>query len=62
MDGMAEICTTAGVERIPSGVNRVLIVGDNLSIHGSVKDDGTHVKTLMGEIAWQLGKHQRMTE
>jgi len=58
MDGMGDICVAAGVDGIPAGVRRALVVGDNFSIHGSVKPDGTHVKTLMGEIAWQLGEHQ----
>ena len=58
MDGMREICVAAGVDGIPAGVRRALVVGDNFSIHGSVKLDGTHVKTLMGEIAWQLGERQ----
>ncbi|PRY52239.1 putative AAA+ superfamily ATPase [Knoellia remsis] len=36
-------------------VNRVAIVGNHLSPTGSVKDDGTHVNTIWGELAWQLG-------
>ena len=36
-------------------VNRVAIVGNHLSPSGSVKNDGTQVNTVWGELAWQLG-------
>ncbi|HMM95053.1 DUF499 domain-containing protein [Phycicoccus sp.] len=36
-------------------VNRVAIVGNHFSPSGVVKDDGTHVNTIWGELAWQLG-------
>jgi predicted AAA+ superfamily ATPase len=37
-------------------VRRVALVGNHISPgNGVVKDDGTHVKTLWGELAWQLG-------
>ena len=36
-------------------VNRVAIVGNELQPSGSDKDDGTHVNTIWGELAWQLG-------
>lgn len=36
-------------------VNRVAIVGNHLSATGSEKPDGTHVNTIWGELAWQLG-------
>ncbi|TCJ34611.1 Swt1 family HEPN domain-containing protein [Parafrankia sp. BMG5.11] len=36
-------------------VNRVAIVGNHLSPSGVTKDDGTHVNTIWGELAWQLG-------
>lgn len=35
-------------------VNRVAIVGNHLSPSG-VEHDGTHVNTIWGELAWQLG-------
>lgn len=56
MEGMPGICVDAGVDGIPSGISRALVVGDNFSTLGSHKPDGTHVKTLLGEIAWQLGQ------
>ncbi|HUY50829.1 MAG TPA: Swt1 family HEPN domain-containing protein, partial [Streptosporangiaceae bacterium] len=35
---------------------RVALVGNHIAAgKGSVKGDGTHVKTLWGELAWQLG-------
>jgi predicted AAA+ superfamily ATPase len=35
---------------------RVALVGNHIAAgKGSVKSDGTHVKTLWGELAWQLG-------
>lgn len=36
-------------------VNRVAIVGNHFSPSGVAKDDGTHVNTIWGELAWQLG-------
>lgn len=35
--------------------NRVAIVGNHISPSGMVKDDGTSVNTIWGELAWQLG-------
>lgn len=36
-------------------VHRVAIVGNHFSPSGVVKDDGTRVNTMWGELAWQLG-------
>ncbi|MBI2692601.1 MAG: ATP-binding protein [Solirubrobacterales bacterium] len=36
-------------------VRRVALVGNHLSTSGVVKDDGTQVNTIWGELAWQLG-------
>ncbi|WP_326545189.1 DUF499 domain-containing protein [Mycolicibacterium sp. ND9-15] len=36
-------------------VSRVAIVGNHFSPSGVVHDDGTHVNTMWGELAWQLG-------
>jgi predicted AAA+ superfamily ATPase len=36
-------------------VNRVAIVGNHFSPSGVTKPDGTHVNTIWGELAWQLG-------
>jgi predicted AAA+ superfamily ATPase len=37
------------------GVQRVALVGNHISPSGSIKPDGTHVNTMWGELAWQLG-------
>jgi predicted AAA+ superfamily ATPase len=42
-------------------VNRVAIVGNHFSPSGVIKDDGTHVNTIWGELAWQLGGHEAYT-
>ena len=40
----------------PDGVRRVVLVGNKISPGNPVtKDDGTIVRTLWGELAWQLG-------
>ena len=36
-------------------VSRVAIVGNHFSPSGDIKSDGTHVNTIWGELAWQLG-------
>jgi predicted AAA+ superfamily ATPase len=36
-------------------INRVAIVGNHFSPSGVDKPDGTHVNTIWGELAWQLG-------
>ena len=36
-------------------VSRVAIVGNHFSPSGDTKPDGTHVNTIWGELAWQLG-------
>lgn len=38
-----------------SRVHRVALVGNHISPSGSTKPDGTHVNTMWGELAWQLG-------
>lgn len=39
-------------------VNRVAFVGNHFSPSGETKDNGTRVKTIWGELAWQLGGAQ----
>ena len=55
MAGMTEVLEAAGVKGLPAKVSRAVIVGNDLSVQGSVKADGTKVNTMWGEIAWQLG-------
>jgi predicted AAA+ superfamily ATPase len=53
--GVREICDELGVADVPSGVHRAVIVGNDFSVLGTEKPDGTFVKTMWGELAWQLG-------
>jgi len=53
--GIDELLSDADV-KFPGKVNRVVIVGTKISPgQPSKKPDGTVVRTLWGEIAWQLG-------
>ncbi|WP_244532343.1 ATP-binding protein [Methylocapsa palsarum] len=46
----------AGITKLPEKVTRVVLVGNKISPgNPSIKSDGTVVKTLWGELAWQLG-------
>ena len=58
LSGMEEVLGEAGVD-IPGHVRRVVLVGNRISPGNPVtKDDGTVVRTLWGELAWQLGGRQ----
>jgi hypothetical protein len=53
--GIDEVLAEAGVSK-PVKVNRVVLVGNKISPGNPVtKSDGTVVRTLWGEMAWQLG-------
>lgn len=53
--GIDAVMKDGGVTRLPS-VKRVVLVGNKLSPgNPTVKADGTVVRTLWGEMAWQLG-------
>ena len=53
--GVEEILKGVGVSNLPP-VNRVVLVGNKISPGNPVtKPDGTIVRTLWGEMAWQLG-------
>lgn len=55
LPGLEEILKETGIEVLPK-VSRVVLVGTRISPGDPlVKDDGTEVKTLWGEMAWQLG-------
>jgi predicted AAA+ superfamily ATPase len=55
LPGIEEVLQEAGVKALPKA-NRVVLVGNKISPgNPSVKPDGTTVRTLWGEIAWQLG-------
>jgi predicted AAA+ superfamily ATPase len=56
LPGMEPLFQEAGVHEPPQNVNTVVLVGNKISpgqIHQ--KPDGTQVRTLWGEIGWQLG-------
>lgn len=55
LQGMDEVLAEAAVDELPS-VRRVVLVGNRISPGNPVtKDDGTVVRTLWGELAYQLG-------
>ena len=54
--GIDDLIASAEVAARPDQVKRVVLVGNKISPgNPSAKDDGTVVKTLWGELAWQLG-------
>ena len=56
LSGMDAVMEETGVAALPS-VNRVVLVGNRISPGNPVsKTDGTEVRTLWGELAWQLGQ------
>lgn len=55
LPGVDEVMAEAGVNQLPQ-VRRVVLVGSRISPGSpAVKPDGTVVRTLWGELAWQLG-------
>ena len=55
LSGVPDLCAEAGVPGVPGQVGRAVIVGNDLSVLGSTKPDGTVVRTMWGELAYQLG-------
>lgn len=54
--GIDALMADNGVAKLPAKVKRVVLVGNKISPgNPSVKSDGTVVRTLWGELAWQLG-------
>jgi predicted AAA+ superfamily ATPase len=55
LPGIDAVLAEAGVKTLPKA-NRVVLVGNKISPgNPSKKSDGTVVRTLWGELAWQLG-------
>ena len=55
LSGIDAVMSAAGASKIPTA-RRVVLVGNKISPgNPSTKDDGTVVRTLWGELAWQLG-------
>ena len=58
LPGIDAVLHEARIEKLPS-VRRVVLVGNKISPGNPVKKaDGTIVRTLWGELAWQLGNAQ----
>ena len=56
LPGVEALMLEAKIEAIPTNVNRAVLVGHKISPgKPSIKEDGTEVRTLWGELAWQLG-------
>ena len=56
LPGVGELLAEAGAPAPPSGVRRVVLVGNRIAPASPIeKSDGVTVHTLWGEIAWQLG-------
>ena len=54
--GIDDLIASAEVAARPDHVKRVVLVGNKISPgNPSAKEDGTVVRTLWGELAWQLG-------
>jgi predicted AAA+ superfamily ATPase len=54
--GVDPVLAEADIVKLPERVKRVVLVGNKISPgNPSVKADGTVVRTLWGELAWQLG-------
>lgn len=50
-----ELLLANGYGSVPDHVRRVAIVGNHFAPSGETKPDGTVVRTIWGELAWQLG-------
>src|SRR5262249_10207654 len=56
LPGVEGLLAEAGVTLFPGEIKRAVLVGTALSPHRIItKPDGTDVRTLWGELAWQLG-------
>lgn len=55
LPGMRDVLSDLGIAELPSSVRRAVLVGNDVSVLGSPKSDGTFVNTMWGELAWQLG-------
>ena len=54
--GIDDLMASGEIAARPDNVKRVVLVGNKISPgNPSAKDDGTVIRTLWGELAWQLG-------
>ena len=55
-DELQRLLAGHDTEKLGRAARRVALVGNHIKAGtGSLKSDGTHVRTLWGELAWQLG-------
>jgi len=54
LPGVEPLLKELGISNLPK-VHRAVLVGNKLSLTGFKKPDGITVRTLWGELAWQLG-------
>ena len=55
LPGVESVLHESGIDKVPK-VRRVVLVGNKISPgNPSTKSDGTVIRTLWGELAWQLG-------
>jgi len=60
--GIDAVLASAGVQKLPTA-KRIVLVGNKISPGNPVtKPDGTTVRTLWGELAWQLGGKKAFTK
>lgn len=55
LTGVEQLLKKLGMSGLPKKIHRAVLVGNKLSLTGSKKPDGTVVRTMWGEMAWQLG-------
>jgi predicted AAA+ superfamily ATPase len=56
LEGMADVAREAGVEGVPGEMRRCVLIGNDLAPgRRMLKEDGSEVGTLWGELAWRLG-------
>jgi predicted AAA+ superfamily ATPase len=54
--GIDQVLAESGISKLPDHVKRIVLVGNKISPgNPSIKADGTIIRTLWGELAWQLG-------
>ncbi|NJM67133.1 MAG: ATP-binding protein [Acaryochloris sp. RU_4_1] len=57
--GVEELLKALKIETLPPIVNTAIFVGTSLGVdEKSIKPDGTEIRTVWGELAWQLGRQK----
>ncbi|MDR0481695.1 MAG: DUF499 domain-containing protein [Cellulomonadaceae bacterium] len=55
LSGVTELLDDSDAVTLPANINRAVLVGNDLSVLGNDKPDGTFTNTMWGELAYQLG-------